>query len=79
MDLNPLAEIPETPPPEHLDRVPDPTKRRRLANAYRFWQLAELLYAEYKARAPRLHFSGDQLLSFVLNWLQTEGVPPRLF
>ena len=79
MNLNPLAEMPETPPPKHLDRVPDPTKRRRLANAHRFWQLAELLYAETKARVPRLHFSGDQLLPFVLHWLQTEGVPPRLF
>ena len=37
--LNPLAELPETPPPRHLDRVPHPTKRRRLANAHRFWHL----------------------------------------
>jgi len=78
MDLNPLAELPESPPPEHLDRVPDPTKRRRLENAHRFWQWAEHLYAQAKDRLPRLHFAGDQLLPFVLHWLQSEGVPPRL-
>lgn len=79
MDLNPLAELPETPPPEHLSRVPDPTRRHRLANAHRFWQLAEHIYAETKVRMPHLHFKGDQLLSFVLHWLQSEGVPARLF
>ncbi len=78
MDLNPLAELPETPPPEHLDRVPDPIKRRRLENAHRFWQWAEHLYAQAKVRLPRLHFASDQLLPFVLHWLQSEGVPPRL-
>ncbi len=79
MDLNPLAELPKTSPPEHLDRVPGPNKRCLLTNTHRFWHLAEHLYAQSKACLPHLHFTGDQLLSFVLHWIQNEGVPPRLF
>ena len=77
--LNPLAELPETPPPTHLDRVPGPTRRHRLGRAHGFWQLAEHLYAQAKARLPRLHFTTGQLLSFVVHWLQSQGVPPRIF
>jgi len=79
MELNPLAELPETPPPKHLDRVANPTKRRRLANAHRFWQLAERLYALVKDRLPHLHFEADQLFPFWLHWLQKQGVTPRIF
>jgi hypothetical protein len=79
MRVEPLSELPDTAPPGHLHRVPSRTKRRRLECAHRFWQLAEHLYAQAKARLPRLHFTTDQLLSFVLHWLQSEGVPPRLF
>lgn len=79
MTLNPLVELPDTPMPTHLDRVPSPTKRYRLGRAHRFLQLAERLYAQAKARLPRLHFTTGQLLSFILHWLQGNGVPPRLF
>ena len=79
MALSPLAELPETPPPKHLDRVTNPTKRRHLANAHHFWQLTEYLYAQSKTRVPRLHFRVDQLFSFILHWLQSQDVPPRLF
>jgi hypothetical protein len=79
MALNPLVELSETPPPTHLDRVPSPTRRHRLGRAHRFWQLAEHLYAQAKVRLHRLHFNSAHLLSFVLHWLQGEGVPPRLF
>lgn len=79
MAVNPLVELPETPPPPHLDRVPRPIRRHRLERAHRFWQLTEHLYAQAKARLPRLHFTTGQLLSFVLHWLQSKGVPPRLF
>ena len=79
MEVDPLVELSERAPPEHLDRIPNHTKRRRLRNAYRFWELAEQLYAQAKVRLPRLHFGSDQLLSFVLHWLQSEVVPPRLF
>jgi hypothetical protein len=77
--VEPLGELLDTAPPGHLHRVPSRTKRRRMERAHRFWQLAEHLYAQAKVRLPRLHFTTDQLLSFVLHWLQREGIPPRLF
>ena len=77
--LDPLAELPDTPPPRHLDRIHDPVKRRRLERAHRFWLLAEHLYALVKAKRPRLHFAADQLLPFLLHWLQNQAVPPRIF
>ena len=79
MRVEPLSELPDTAPPGHLHRVPSRAKRRRLECAHRFWQLAEHLYAQAKARLPRLHFTAGQLFSFVLHWLQSEGVPPRLY
>jgi hypothetical protein len=79
MSVEPLGELADTAPPGHLHRVPSPTKRRRLERAHRFWQLAEHLYAQAKDRLPRLHFMTDQVLPFVLHWLQSEGVPPRIF
>ena len=79
MSVEPLGEPLDTAPPGHLDRVPSPTKRRHLERAHCFWSLAEHLYAQAKDRLPHLHFEADQLLSFVLHWLQTEGVPPRIF
>ena len=77
--LAPLIELPDTVSPRHLDRIPNPTKRRRLERAYRFWLLAEQIYALIKARQPRLHFAADQLFPFLLHWLQNQAVPPRLF
>ena len=79
MKITPLAELPEGPAPDHLDRPLSSIKRHRLGRAHRFWQLIEHLYAEAKVRLPRLHFRTDQLLSFVLHWLQSQGVPPRIF
>ena len=77
--LDPLADLPDTPPPRHLDRIRDPVKRRRMERAHRFWLLAEHLYALVKAKQPRLHFAADQLLPFLLHWLQNQAVPPRIF
>jgi len=77
--LDPLADRPETPPPAHLDRVPDPERRRRLARAHRFYLLAEQLYAQVKAQFVRLHLAAAQLCRFLLHWLQNCARPPRLF
>jgi len=76
--LEPDADLPEQ-PPDHLERVPDPLKRRRLEKAHTFWLLAERLYAQVKARLPRLHFTAHHFLAFVLQWLQKQGLSPRLF
>jgi hypothetical protein len=77
--LDPLIDLPDTAPPHHLDRVPDPAKRRRLKRAHRFWLLAEQLYALVKTRQPHLHFAADQLFPFLLHWLQSRDLVPRLF
>ncbi len=77
--LDPLAELPDSAPPEHLQRIPDPVQRRRLARAHRFWLLAEHLYAQVKVRQPWLDFAAAQFFAFLLHWLQRQGVPPRLF
>jgi len=76
--LEPLAELPDT-VPEHLARITNPIRRRRLMRAYRFWLLAERLYAQVKLRQPRLHFAEGQLFAFLLHWLQSQHLPPRLF
>jgi hypothetical protein len=76
--LDPGIDLPDL-PPEHLDRVPNPLKRRRLENAHAFWLLAEQFYALVKQRRPDLHFSATQIFPFLLHWLQGQGVPPRLF
>lgn len=76
--LVPLTELPEA-PPERLQRGVDSIKQRRLACAHLFWQLAEQLYAQVKARLSRLHFAAQQLFPFLLHWLQRQGLPPRLF
>jgi hypothetical protein len=78
MALDPLAELPDSSAPR-LDRVEELAKRRGLEHAHRFWLLAERLYAQIKARLPRLHFSAQQLFPFLLHWLQSQHLPPRLF
>ena len=77
--LDPLVDLPDSAPPEHLQRISDPVQRRRLARAHRFWLLAEHLYAQVKVRQPWLHFAAAQFFLFLLHWLQRQAVPPRLF
>ena len=79
MRLAPLAELPDAPPPAHLQRLPRSGQRHRLERAHRFWLLGEHLYAQVKARQPHLHFKTTQLFAFILHWLQSQGGPPRLF
>jgi hypothetical protein len=74
-----LADLPETPSPDHLDRVPDTTKHQRLTKAHYIWRWGEYLYAAVKKRLPYLHFAAAQLLPFLLQWLQEHQVTPRLF
>lgn len=78
LTLQPDTELPQR-PPDHLNRVPDPCQRRRLEKAHTFWLLAERLYAQVKARLPRLHFTAHQFLAFLLHWLQDQQLSPRLF
>lgn len=75
--LDPALVLPDS-PPEHLRRVSDPLKRRRLQRAHTCWLLAERLYALAKNRLPQLHFTAGQLFPFLLHWLQSQALPPRL-
>ena len=77
--LDPLAELSDPGSPLHLNRVSDSTTHFRLARAQHFWFLAEHLYAQLKVHLPRLHFAADQLFPFLLHWLQSQALPPRLF
>jgi hypothetical protein len=78
LTLAPGIELPGE-PPGHLNRVPEQRKRPRLEKAHTFWLLAEQLYAQVKARLPYLHFSAAQLFPFLIHWLQSRSLPPRLF
>ena len=77
--LDPLAELPDTGTSSHLDRVSDSVKQLRLERAHLFWHLAEHVYAQLKLRSPRLHFAAGQLFPFLLHWLQSQALSPRLF
>lgn len=65
--------------PAHLNRSRHPEQRRWLKRSYQFWRWGEWLYAWLKEKQARLLFSAAQLCSFLLHWLQTQYLPPRLF
>jgi hypothetical protein len=78
LKLAPQTELPGPAPP-HLARSRQVQHHQRLTQAHDFWQLAEQLYAQVKSRQPRLAFSVGQLFPFLLHWLQSQPLPPRLF
>jgi hypothetical protein len=78
LTLAPGIELPGE-PPIHLTRVPAQRKRRRLEKAHTFWLLAEQLYAQVKARLPHLRFAVTQIFPFLVHWLQSQSLSPRLF
>jgi hypothetical protein len=65
--------------PIHLKRSRSPEQRQCLKRSYHFWRWGEWLYAWLKENRPRLLFSARQLFSFLLHWLQSQRLPPRLF
>lgn len=78
LKLAPQTELPGPAPP-HLGRSRQVQHQQRLTQAHAFWQLAEQLYAQVKGHQPRLTFSVGQLFPFLLHWLQSQPLPPRLF
>jgi hypothetical protein len=81
-DLTTLGLEFSPPSPEasaHLKRIRHPEQRQRLEWAYHFLAWSERLYAWAKNRQARLHFAAESLLAFVLHWLQSRGLPPRIF
>ena len=79
LTLDPLIELSDPGCPPHLNRVSDSSAHFRLARAHRFWFLAEHLYARLKVHLPHLHFAAGQMFPFLLHWLQSQALPPRLF
>lgn len=78
LSLEPGSDLPD-PPPQHLKRVPHPGQQRHLARAHTFWLAAEQVYVLVKQRQPDLHFSAAQFFPFLLHWLRSQRLPPRLF
>ena len=78
LKLAPQTELPGPAPP-HLARSRQVQHYQRLSQAHAFWQMAEQVYAQVKGRQPRLAFSLGQLFPFLLHWLQSQPLPPRLF
>jgi hypothetical protein len=64
--------------PLHLTRSRLP-QQQWLKQAYQFWQLAQQLYAQVKERQPELTFTVEQFFPFLLHWLHSQWLPPRLF
>jgi hypothetical protein len=72
----------DPPPPKvlgYLKRFRNPEQRQQLEHALHFWSWSEQLYAWAKNRQARLHFEAKSLFAFVLHWLQSQGLPPRIF
>jgi hypothetical protein len=78
LKLAPQTELPGPAPP-HLARSRQVQHYQRLSQAHAFWQVAEQVYAQVKGRQARLAFSLGQLFPFLLHWLQSQPLPPRLF
>lgn len=78
LKLAPQTELPGPAPP-HLARSRQGQHYQRLSQAHDFWQLAQQLYAQHKSGQARLAFSLEQLFPFLLHWLQSQQLPPRLF
>lgn len=66
------------PLPPHLFRSRSP-QQQWLLQAYQFWHLAQQLYAQIKDRQPLLTFRVEQLFPFLLHWLPSQQLVPRLF
>jgi hypothetical protein len=73
--LEPAAAWPERSPPQ--------LKRSRQADLLQqsdhFWQWGEVLYARTKDIEARTDYAVGQFFSFLLHWLQGQGLAPRLF
>jgi hypothetical protein len=72
--LEPQAELPEGAPPR-LERSEQADK---LQQSYHFWRWGEVLYARMKALEVRTDYRAEQFFAFLLHWLQSQALPPRL-
>jgi hypothetical protein len=75
MSLYPESEVSGRAPPE-LERS---RNGEQLKRSYHFCRYGEILYARKKEIEPKMSFSDTKLFSFLIGWLQTQSIPPRIF
>jgi hypothetical protein len=73
--LYPESELSGRAPPE-LERSGNATQLKR---SYHFCKYGEILYARKKEVAPKMSFSDTKFFPFLIDWLQTQSIPPRIF
>ncbi|MCP4285328.1 MAG: hypothetical protein GY792_12885 [Gammaproteobacteria bacterium] len=75
MTLYPESELSGRAPPE-LERSGNAVQ---LKNSYHFWQWGEIRYARKKEVDPQMNFSDSHFFSFLVRWLQSQSIVPRIF
>jgi hypothetical protein len=75
MRLYPESELSGRAPPE-LERSGN---AQQLKNSYHFCRYGEILYARQKEVEPKLSFSDAHFFPFLVGWLQTQALVPRIF
>jgi hypothetical protein len=51
----------------------------QLKKSYHFWRWGEILYARKKEVEPHMSFSDAQFFPFLVHWLQSQSIVPRIF
>jgi transposase-like protein len=51
----------------------------QLKKSYHFWRWGEILYARQKEVEPHMSFSDAQFFPFLVRWLQSQSIVPRIF
>lgn len=75
MKLYPESEGPGRAPVE-LERS---SQAEELKKSYHFWDWGESLYAQHKNVEPEIEFSDEGYFGYLLQWLQRQQMPPRIF
>ncbi len=75
MKLYPESEVTGRAPLE-LERS---AKAEELKKSHHFCKWGEILYARHKEAVPEIIFSDQGYFAYLLQWLQRQQMPPRLF
>ena len=75
MSLYPESELSGRAPPE-LERSENAAQ---LKSSYHFCRYGEILYARKKEVEPKMSFSDTDFFPFLVRWLQTQSIAPRIF
>jgi hypothetical protein len=75
MSLYPESELSGRAPPE-LERS---SNGEQLKSSYHFCRYGEILYARKKEVEPKMSFSDTDFFPFLVRWLQTQSIAPRMF